>query len=111
MDMAGRTGADTAAIAVDARYIIEERRLACGFALGNFDFPPRSIAGYERHFDHHTLRISASANQRACSRSEEHTSELQSLMRISYAVFCLKNKKQIQCQSTRDTHNYNQYHP
>src|SRR3546814_1726900 len=34
----------------------------------------------------------------ACSttpqRSEEHTSELQSLMRISYAVFCLKKKKQ-----------------
>src|SRR3546814_2428915 len=29
-------------------------------------------------------------------RSEEHTSELQSLMRISYAVFCLKNKKKIQ---------------
>src|SRR3546814_9958028 len=27
------------------------------------------------------------------SRSEEHTSELQSLMRISYAVFCLKKKK------------------
>src|SRR3546814_10179426 len=29
----------------------------------------------------------------APDRSEEHTSELQSLMRISYAVFCLKNKK------------------
>src|SRR3546814_10862804 len=29
-------------------------------------------------------------------RSEEHTSELQSLMRISYAVFCLKKKKQQQ---------------
>src|SRR3546814_9685540 len=28
----------------------------------------------------------------ACARSEEHTSELQSLMRISYAVFCLKKK-------------------
>src|SRR3546814_6476149 len=28
-----------------------------------------------------------------CYRSEEHTSELQSLMRISYAVFCLKKKK------------------
>src|SRR3546814_10217190 len=28
-----------------------------------------------------------------CLRSEEHTSELQSLMRISYAVFCLKKKK------------------
>src|SRR3546814_8592496 len=32
--------------------------------------------------------------ERACDRSEEHTSELQSLMRISYAVFCLKKKKQ-----------------
>src|SRR3546814_10272946 len=32
----------------------------------------------------------------APSRSEEHTSELQSLMRISYAVFCLKKKKQQQ---------------
>src|SRR3546814_7356464 len=31
-------------------------------------------------------------------RSEEHTSELQSLMRISYAVFCLKKKKQITSQ-------------
>src|SRR3546814_15482360 len=30
----------------------------------------------------------------ARSRSEEHTSELQSLMRISYAVFCLKKKKE-----------------
>src|SRR3546814_2654322 len=32
--------------------------------------------------------------RRAAGRSEEHTSELQSLMRISYAVFCLKKKKQ-----------------
>src|SRR3546814_5490952 len=31
--------------------------------------------------------------QSALGRSEEHTSELQSLMRISYAVFCLKKKK------------------
>src|SRR3546814_3821710 len=35
-------------------------------------------------------------------RSEEHTSELQSLMRISYAVFCLNKKK------NSTTHNYNQ---
>src|SRR3546814_12899456 len=34
----------------------------------------------------------ASDGSRTC-RSEEHTSELQSLMRISYAVFCLKKKK------------------
>src|SRR3546814_4737961 len=33
---------------------------------------------------------------RTLPRSEEHTSELQSLMRISYAVFCLKKKKQNQ---------------
>src|SRR3546814_1555547 len=32
---------------------------------------------------------------RVLARSEEHTSELQSLMRISYAVFCLKKKKQV----------------
>src|SRR3546814_8128062 len=33
-------------------------------------------------------------------RSEEHTSELQSLMRISYAVFCLKKKKHIDSKNT-----------
>src|SRR3546814_1410207 len=33
-------------------------------------------------------------------RSEEHTSELQSLMRISYAVFCLKKKKKTQPKNT-----------
>src|SRR3546814_2069157 len=34
----------------------------------------------------------AAIDQAAAQRSEEHTSELQSLMRISYAVFCLKKK-------------------
>src|SRR3546814_7191388 len=38
-------------------------------------------------------RPRCSAKGSKCSRSEEHTSELQSLMRISYAVFCLKKKK------------------
>src|SRR3546814_1874988 len=37
--------------------------------------------------------IAARALSRWPKRSEEHTSELQSLMRISYAVFCLKKKK------------------
>src|SRR3546814_1638454 len=37
-------------------------------------------------------------------RSEEHTSELQSLMRISYAVFCLKKKKNTQHNSDHNTH-------
>src|SRR3546814_2243622 len=38
-------------------------------------------------------RIPLFASDAGCTRSEEHTSELQSLMRISYAVFCLKKKK------------------
>src|SRR3546814_5745200 len=38
-------------------------------------------------------RSTAAAKLRQSIRSEEHTSELQSLMRISYAVFCLKKKK------------------
>src|SRR3546814_3677347 len=40
-------------------------------------------------------------DQRHRPRSEEHTSELQSLMRISYAVFCLKQKKYIQIYTTQ----------
>src|SRR3546814_2960991 len=38
------------------------------------------------------IRDRGRADLRLCARSEEHTSELQSLMRISYAVFCLKKK-------------------
>src|SRR3546814_10234054 len=44
----------------------------------------------------------AVAELRQRFRSEEHTSELQSLMRISYAVFCLKKKKK-----TQETQTYN----
>src|SRR3546814_1603160 len=40
----------------------------------------------------HGLRV-APGRIAVAARSEEHTSELQSLMRISYAVFCLKKKK------------------
>src|SRR3546814_10720506 len=39
------------------------------------------------------------------SRSEEHTSELQSLMRISYAVFCLKKKKKYKITTIRQNYN------
>src|SRR3546814_9677840 len=44
---------------------------------------------------------------RGARRSEEHTSELQSLMRISYAVFCLKKKK-IQTKKTHYKHHTHQ---
>src|SRR3546814_2294967 len=46
----------------------------------------------ERPFLHNTSCTNIK-QMRQLTRSEEHTSELQSLMRISYAVFCLKKKK------------------
>src|SRR3546814_3916977 len=42
-----------------------------------------------------TVRTRSDGQQEKIGRSEEHTSELQSLMRNSYAVFCLKKQKQI----------------
>src|SRR3546814_4563513 len=39
--------------------------------------------------------LAMAMGRESSARSEEHTSELQSLMRISYAVFCLKKKKKI----------------
>src|SRR3546814_2885096 len=47
-------------------------------------------------------RVRAAAARRA-ARSEEHTSELQSLMRISYAVFCLKKNKYTEPHTTHQT--------
>src|SRR3546814_10111866 len=47
--------------------------------------------------DENRLRVAAAdGSKNGALRSEEHTSELQSLMRISYAVFCLKKKKKIE---------------
>src|SRR3546814_3943585 len=67
---------------------VDEVALVCGGA-GAADRQLRVAVdgvGHGRVQDH----LRAQAAQRA--RSEEHTSELQSLMRISYAVFCLKKK-------------------
>src|SRR3546814_5981675 len=57
----------------------------------------------ERPYSSRVARMRAARSDRgagragaALGRSEEHTSELQSLMRISYAVFCLKKKKKHQ---------------
>src|SRR3546814_3902737 len=47
------------------------------------------LKGARRSLQRQRIALAAVAHQ----RSEEHTSELQSLMRISYAVFCLKKKK------------------
>src|SRR3546814_1549626 len=61
-------------------------------AAGGDDVPARPAAGQPVEgckFSRQQIRIFI----RGGGRSEEHTSELQSLMRISYAVFCLKKKK------------------
>src|SRR3546814_7851105 len=55
--------------------------------------PRESIAGIMYNFMRKGLPDDRPTNERG-ERSEEHTSELQSLMRISYAVFCLKKKNQ-----------------
>src|SRR3546814_9120402 len=58
--------------------------------------PPSSLARAPqagRRRSGHYARRGRGAPGCSGGRSEEHTSELQSLMRISYAVFCLKNKK------------------
>src|SRR3546814_7595796 len=59
-------------------------------ALG--DRRDQGLRHVHRRLELFVLAARAADHQR---RSEEHTSELQSLMRISYAVFCLKKKKQI----------------
>src|SRR3546814_4290457 len=68
----------------------DDRGLNSGIGL---HFPAEGAACHQGIKDDIALR----QIQRLCDgRSEEHTSELQSLMRISYAVFCLKKKKQNQ---------------
>src|SRR3546814_3740753 len=76
-------------------------------ALAQFDIadhgdqPPVEVVNGDialRHFvalghHHPARRVDPVDVGAAAARSEEHTSELQSLMRISYAVFCLKKKK------------------
>src|SRR3546814_3783639 len=59
-----------------------------------------SLVGAARRAANLGRKLSGAAGRRTCvgvfgpsQRLEEHTSELQSLMRISYAVFCLKKKK------------------
>src|SRR3546814_9841264 len=68
----------------------------------------QSSHGIELRFQRLHLVPVESAQIADAVRSEEHTSELQSLMRISYAVFCLKKKTHIH--STIICHIHNYYH-
>src|SRR3546814_8775534 len=84
---AGRTGGHVARVLLVPR------------AVGHDELAPRSTEITIGHVDGDALLalgFEAIDQQRVIerfARSEEHTSELQSLMRISYAVFCLKKKK------------------
>src|SRR3546814_1032632 len=69
------------------------RGAACSRTRSHGDFAAAGrLGGHDRSA--HRTRKPARAELPDVFRSEEHTSELQSLMRISYAVFCLKKKKQ-----------------
>src|SRR3546814_5379297 len=65
------------------------------YRIGDFDLPTLGAVGVELSRLPHLFRFIRRFDRCAvvAGRSEEHTSELQSLMRISYAVFCLKTKK------------------
>src|SRR3546814_6226578 len=66
---------------------------ASATAVGLVSYSDATRSSALRTFNPRASRYCASPAPRA--KSEEHTSELQSLMRISYAVFCLKKKKHI----------------
>src|SRR3546814_10738309 len=85
------------------------RLVACGFVvpLSSGRRPPggrvekldvgEAVQAPWSVFDADAARLQPAEGQMGLqARSEEHTSELQSLMRTSYAVFCLKKKKSIQ---------------
>src|SRR3546814_2918391 len=63
------------------------RRLIYDFALSLSHHPSKPLAGFN-------VPQGSTRRKFLIMRSEEHTSELQSLMRISYAVFCLKQNTQ-----------------
>src|SRR3546814_2664354 len=74
------------------------------------DLDPEAAMGAIREVEgvtdvHHVHAWSLTSGR---NRSEEHTSELQSLMRISYAVFCLKKKKNKT--TIPNIHVYNRHH-
>src|SRR3546814_5188224 len=78
--------------------LFRSRIRATGLRTAAGAAPRRAGAAHGQHHLRRPARRAASSARRLLQgvvrqRSEEHTSELQSLMRISYAVFCLKKKK------------------
>src|SRR3546814_3658936 len=89
----GRVGGDARYLAVGVQFLRERRLVDQLLAVVVVALAVRNVqvAGFEFVLDlrqHRQLEVLAVDP----ARSEEHTSELQSLMRISYAVLCLKKK-------------------
>src|SRR3546814_2748949 len=64
-----------------------------GYSYGLYGHPAsRALAHQVAALEDGSRTLIVPSGMAAISRSDEHTSELQSLMRTSYAVFCLKNK-------------------
>src|SRR3546814_1037732 len=97
----GRCGAPFRAAGRDAVFLVELSLAGLG---GRRQGPPaRPCLGQPAAAGQPEKRAGGQGDARPGKglRSEEHTSELQSLMRISYAVFCLKKKKSTQLQNTK----------
>src|SRR3546814_3347950 len=76
---------------VDTKLLLSARK-----ALASCEKPSRGVMSQRKATDARPLSSFSSPDAMNAVRSEEHTSELQSLMRISYAVFCLKKKTSYQ---------------
>src|SRR3546814_10567395 len=85
-----RVDEDSLALHLEVSLATAEPALVTNIRCGDAVARRRATAELARHL---AVRLRC--------RSEEHTSELQSLMRISYAVFCLKKKKHKQQQTPR----------
>src|SRR3546814_3334170 len=81
----GKVNVCRTSLPLELRGALFQERLATFVCVGRIE-----------HQAYHGLFMRQRSSKRHLLRSEEHTSELQSLMRISYAVFCLKKKKQTQ---------------
>src|SRR3546814_3161825 len=89
-----------------------QRALTVTRALINEGVPSSSVFvaafGSEQPVSSNADEQGRAKNRRVEIRSEEHTSELQSLMRIPYAVFCLKKKTKYQRQTDNDSLDHQQ---
>src|SRR3546814_12097335 len=83
--LTSRLGLESQSHGADVATFLESRSHRFGGGFACVAAGPRRDVERRPHSRHHAFRNPA-------GRSEEHTSELQSLMRISYAVYCLKKK-------------------